>query len=30
MRDLYRLNPHDGPEPATLFTRFLAWTRRPF
>ncbi|WP_346776045.1 hypothetical protein [Micromonospora sp. HNM0581] len=26
MRDLYRLNPHDGPTPATLFTRFMAWT----
>ncbi|NGM11453.1 hypothetical protein O3597_15975 [Verrucosispora sp. WMMA2044] len=29
MRDLYRLNPHDGPTPTTLFTRFMAWTRRP-
>ncbi|MFI7081012.1 hypothetical protein ACIBO1_27285 [Micromonospora sp. NPDC049903] len=25
MRDLYHLNPHDGPDPATLFTRFLGW-----
>ncbi|MBQ1035654.1 hypothetical protein ACQP08_30755 [Micromonospora zamorensis] len=25
--DLYRLNPHDGPEPAALFTRFLGWAR---
>ncbi|MEU7802113.1 hypothetical protein AB0J14_21150 [Micromonospora arborensis] len=23
--DLYRLNPHDGPDPAALFTRFLGW-----
>ncbi|MFF5214477.1 hypothetical protein [Micromonospora sp. NPDC000442] len=29
MRDLYHLNPHDAPEPTTLFTRFIAWTRRP-
>ncbi|GAA0375855.1 hypothetical protein GCM10009541_17910 [Micromonospora gifhornensis] len=31
MRDLYRLNPYDGPEPAALFDRFLAWgpRRRP-
>ncbi|TDB75240.1 hypothetical protein [Micromonospora sp. KC723] len=26
--DLYRLNPHDGPDPATLFRRFLAWVPR--
>ena len=25
MRDLYHLNPHDGPDPKTLFDRFLAW-----
>ncbi|MBG6101047.1 MULTISPECIES: hypothetical protein [Micromonospora] len=25
--DLYRLNPHDGPDPAALFTRFLGWAR---
>ncbi|RUL94474.1 hypothetical protein EG812_01900 [Verrucosispora sp. FIM060022] len=25
MRDLYHLNPHDGPDPRTLFNRFLAW-----
>ncbi|MFF0721232.1 hypothetical protein [Verrucosispora sp. NA02020] len=31
MRDLYHLNPHDGPEPRTLFDRFVAWgaARRP-
>ncbi|MEO3781362.1 hypothetical protein ABGB16_32145 [Micromonospora sp. B11E3] len=23
--ELYRLNPHDGPEPAQLFDRFLGW-----
>ncbi|MGV9216142.1 hypothetical protein ACTFTM_30190 [Micromonospora sp. RB23] len=23
--DLYRLNPHDGPDPKALYTRFLAW-----
>ncbi|MET7960704.1 hypothetical protein ABZ356_07565 [Micromonospora zamorensis] len=23
--DLYRLNPHDGPDPAALFARFLGW-----
>ncbi|MFG1954740.1 hypothetical protein [Micromonospora sp. NPDC048830] len=23
--DLYRLNPHDGPEPRHLFDRFLGW-----
>ncbi|MFF0172161.1 hypothetical protein [Micromonospora profundi] len=23
--DLYRLNPHDGPDPAALYARFLAW-----
>ncbi|WP_238425491.1 hypothetical protein [Micromonospora parastrephiae] len=27
--DLYRLNPHPGPDPAELFTRFLAWTAQP-
>ncbi|NGM14703.1 hypothetical protein [Verrucosispora sioxanthis] len=29
--DLYRLNPQDGPDPAALFARFLAWAprRRP-
>ncbi|MGC4768658.1 hypothetical protein ACLQ25_06670 [Micromonospora sp. DT44] len=27
-RDLYRLNPHDGPSPSELFTRFVSW--RPF
>lgn len=26
--DLYRLNPHDGPDPAALFARFLAWAPR--
>ncbi|MER5458185.1 hypothetical protein ABT008_25765 [Micromonospora sp. NPDC002389] len=26
--DLYRLNPHDGPTPAALFARFLAWVPR--
>ncbi|MFE9916144.1 hypothetical protein ACFYPG_13405 [Micromonospora sp. NPDC005553] len=25
--DLYLLNPHDGPDPAALFTRFLGWAR---
>ncbi|MEV6811338.1 hypothetical protein [Micromonospora sp. NPDC051296] len=25
MRDLYRLNPHDGPDPKELFARFVAW-----
>ncbi|PZF95411.1 hypothetical protein [Micromonospora endophytica] len=25
MRDLYQLNPHDGPEPGALFHRFVAW-----
>ncbi|MEU7585992.1 hypothetical protein AB0A95_06790 [Micromonospora sp. NPDC049230] len=25
--DRYRLNPHDGPDPAVLFTRFLGWAR---
>ncbi|MEV6816538.1 hypothetical protein [Micromonospora sp. NPDC051296] len=31
MRDLYHLNPHDGPEPKVLFDRFVAWgpARRP-
>ncbi|NES26397.1 hypothetical protein GCE86_28260 [Micromonospora terminaliae] len=30
-RDLYRLNPDDGPAPADLFRRFVAWGpyRRP-
>ncbi|GIJ23516.1 hypothetical protein Vlu01_41400 [Micromonospora lutea] len=30
-RDLYHLNPHDGPTPRALFTRFVAWSpyRRP-
>ncbi|MFC8297750.1 hypothetical protein [Micromonospora orduensis] len=23
--DLYRLDPHDGPDPAALFARFLGW-----
>ncbi|MDG4761641.1 hypothetical protein [Micromonospora sp. WMMD710] len=23
--DLYRLNPHDGPDPAALYARFLGW-----
>lgn len=26
--DLYRLNPQDGPDPAALFARFLAWVPR--
>ncbi|SCG58049.1 hypothetical protein [Micromonospora coxensis] len=26
--DLYRLNPHDSPDPAALFRRFLAWVPR--
>ncbi|GIJ80885.1 hypothetical protein SAMN05443287_103106 [Micromonospora phaseoli] len=26
MRDLYRLNPHDGPEPKVIFGRFLGWS----
>lgn len=26
--DLHRLNPHGGPDPKTLFERFLAWTHR--
>ncbi|MBQ0988950.1 hypothetical protein KBX08_02440 [Micromonospora sp. H61] len=25
--DLYRLNPHDGPDPAALFARFVGWAR---
>ncbi|GGM47688.1 hypothetical protein GCM10011608_35580 [Micromonospora sonchi] len=25
MRDLYHLNPHDGPEPSALFDRFVTW-----
>ncbi|WP_433528978.1 hypothetical protein ACQPYA_21965 [Micromonospora sp. CA-263727] len=31
MRDLYHLNPHDGPEPQSFFDRFVAWgpSRRP-
>ncbi|WP_433687850.1 hypothetical protein ACQP0I_02945 [Micromonospora carbonacea] len=31
-RDLYRLNPDDGPAPADLYARFVAWgpyRRRP-
>ncbi|MDG4799893.1 hypothetical protein [Micromonospora sp. WMMD980] len=24
-RDLYHLNPHDGPSPRELFDRFVAW-----
>ncbi|MEV1109896.1 hypothetical protein AB0I95_14735 [Micromonospora sp. NPDC049751] len=30
-RDLYHLNPHDGPPPGDLFARFVGWTpyRRP-
>ncbi|PZG15460.1 hypothetical protein C1I95_19550 [Micromonospora craterilacus] len=28
IRDLYHLNPHDGPEPKALFDRFVGWTRR--
>ncbi|MFC5942620.1 hypothetical protein [Micromonospora harpali] len=24
---LYTLNPHDAPEPAQLFARFLGWAR---
>ena len=27
MDDLYRLNPHDAPEPPALFQRFLGWAR---
>ncbi|MEU1605287.1 hypothetical protein [Micromonospora matsumotoense] len=26
--DLYRLHPDTGPDPATLFARFLAWVPR--
>ncbi|MFD2766612.1 hypothetical protein [Micromonospora eburnea] len=26
--DLHRLHPDDGPDPAVLFDRFLAWARR--
>ncbi|MEU1888450.1 hypothetical protein [Micromonospora sp. WMMD987] len=26
--DLYRLHPDTGPDPAALFTRFLAWVPR--
>lgn len=26
--DLYRLNPHDAPDPRALFLRFLAWAPR--
>ncbi|MFI7594008.1 hypothetical protein [Micromonospora sp. NPDC049359] len=31
MRDLYHLNPHDGPSPQALFDRFVGWGpfRRP-
>ena len=25
MRDLYQLNPHGGPKPEELFSRFVAW-----
>ncbi|MGI5145155.1 hypothetical protein ACQEVC_01945 [Plantactinospora sp. CA-294935] len=25
--DLYRLNPHPGPDPARMYARFLAWAR---
>lgn len=28
MRDLYHLNPHDGPEPTALFDRFVGWAGR--
>ncbi|MFG1650430.1 hypothetical protein ACGFIE_10905 [Micromonospora sp. NPDC049275] len=30
-RDLYHLNPHEGPSPRELFDRFVAWGpyRRP-
>ncbi|MEV6690150.1 hypothetical protein AB0M35_01550 [Micromonospora sp. NPDC051196] len=28
MRDLYHLNPHDGPEPTALFARFVGWVGR--
>ncbi|MFG1882871.1 hypothetical protein [Micromonospora sp. NPDC049102] len=30
-RDLYRLNPHDGPSPNDLYARFVGWGpyRRP-
>ncbi|MCG5453233.1 hypothetical protein [Micromonospora hortensis] len=24
-KDLYHLNPHDGPSPTDLFQRFVAW-----
>ncbi|KUJ46635.1 MULTISPECIES: hypothetical protein [Micromonospora] len=27
--DLYRLDPDEGPTPAALFARFLAWVPRP-
>ncbi|WP_243715765.1 hypothetical protein [Micromonospora sp. KC207] len=27
--DLYRLHPHDGPDPRSLFDRFLGWVRGP-
>ncbi|HEY0700329.1 MAG TPA: hypothetical protein VGD43_21305 [Micromonospora sp.] len=26
-RDLYRLNPNPGPDPAALYRRFVRWTR---
>lgn len=26
-RDLYHLNPHDGPAPEDLFRRFVGWGR---
>ncbi|WP_434089910.1 hypothetical protein [Micromonospora purpureochromogenes] len=25
MRDLFHLNPHDGPSPREMFERFVAW-----
>ncbi|WP_435207423.1 hypothetical protein [Micromonospora sp. bgisy143] len=25
MRDLYHLNPHDGPSPRALYDRFVGW-----
>ncbi|MEU7570365.1 hypothetical protein [Micromonospora sp. NPDC049240] len=31
MKDLFHLNPHDGPTPQALYERFVGWTpyRRP-
>lgn len=26
MRDLYHLNPHDGPGPQQMYRRFLGWS----